>query len=122
MQHRTHFVTKVSGESGNVLYLATASTSSAFDPDSTKSKAISDQVTTVLKDNTLCPGAVCRSHEYELDTNIANGTYRQVGNAWTVGYTGRMAITVLVDEAEASQAVKEPGLARTVWQKFAERV
>lgn len=122
VHHKTHFVSKVTGEGGNVLYQATESTSSAFDPDSGKSRAISDQVTTVLKDNTLCPGAVCRAGEHELHPSIAGGVQGQLAHAWTVGYTGRMAITVLVDDVKASQPVEDDGLSTTIWQKFAERV
>ncbi|MEU0884989.1 penicillin-binding transpeptidase domain-containing protein [Lentzea sp. NPDC005914] len=120
--HKTHFVTKVSGEDGAVLYRATESTTSAFDADSAKSKAISDQVTSVLKETTLCPGAVCRNGEHELDPRVTNGVEAQVGHAWTVGYTGRMAITVLVDDVNERQPVKDDGLSTTIWQKFAERV
>jgi membrane peptidoglycan carboxypeptidase len=122
VRHKTHFVTKVTGENGNVLYQATESTSSAFDPDSAKSKAISDEVTAVLKDNTLCPGAVCRGGEHELPPGIVDGAHGQIAHAWTVGYTDRMAITVLVDEAEMLQPVRDDGLSTIIWQKFAERV
>lgn len=122
VQRKSHFVTKVADENGNVLYQATESTSSAFDPDSAKSKAISDKVTTVLKENTLCPGAVCRADQYELDPKIVEGAQGQIAHAWTVGYTDRMAITVLVDEAEALKPVRDTGLPTTIWQKFAERV
>lgn len=120
----THFVRKVSGDGGAVLYEAPESTSSAFDADSGRSKAISDKVTTVLKDNTLCPGVVCRAAEYELP-----GSLDQYSHAWTVGYTDRMAITVMVAGADASKSAKDAkavpvtgdGLPKTIWQRFVER-
>jgi hypothetical protein len=73
-------------------------------------------------DSTQRPGAVCRNDVHELDPNVANGVQGQIGHAWTVGYTGCMAITALVDDVKASQPVEDDGLSRTIWQKFAERV
>lgn len=108
VHHKTHFITKVSSEGGDLLYKAVESTSSAFDADNAKSKAIAEQVTTVLKDNTLCPGAVCRAGTYEPAPNIP------ASHAWTVGYTDRMAITVMVGNSDA-------GLAKTVWQGFVDK-
>lgn len=40
VRHKTHFVTRVSGEDGKVLYQATENASSAFHPDRAQSKAI----------------------------------------------------------------------------------
>ncbi len=126
--HRTHFVTQVVGENGNPLYQATESTSSAFNPDRAQSKAISDQVTTVLKDSTQCPGAVCRADEYEMDPELT-GWAGQNSHAWTIGYTDRMAITVMVTNADATKPAKDAnaapvtgdGLPKTIWQRFVER-
>ncbi|NKE56451.1 hypothetical protein FXN61_06240 [Lentzea sp. PSKA42] len=127
VHHKTHFVTKVTDEAGNPLYQSTKSTASAFHPDSAKSKAIADQVTTVLKDNTLCPNAVCRAAEHDLPASTAIG---ETSHAWTVGYTDRMAITVMVGSADASKPandstgapVRGTGLPKTVWQRFVERI
>ncbi|WP_158102662.1 penicillin-binding transpeptidase domain-containing protein [Lentzea kentuckyensis] len=108
VHHKTHFVTKITAESGDLLYKAVESTSSAFDPDGARSKAIAEQVTTVLKDNTLCPGAVCRTATYEPAPD------KPSSHVWTVGYTGRMAITVLAGGPDAE-------LPRNIWQKFVEQ-
>jgi membrane peptidoglycan carboxypeptidase len=108
VHHKTHLVTKVSSEGGDLLYRAVESTSSAFAPDSAKSKALAEQVTTVLKDNTVCPNAVCLAGEYEPVPNAAGG------HAWTVGYTDRMAVTVMTGGTDA-------GLPKAIWQKFVEQ-
>ena len=128
VHRRTHFVTKVSGEGGNVLYQATESASSAFNPDRGQSKAISDQVTTVLKENTDCPGTVCRTHEYAMNPGLADSE-GQNSHAWTVGYTDRMAISVLVAGADPKKPAKDAKAApvtgdtlpKTIWQRFVER-
>jgi membrane peptidoglycan carboxypeptidase len=124
VQRRTHFVTKVIGDK-DLLYRATDSAASAFDQDSAKSKAIADQVMTVLKDNTLCQNVVCRAGEYGLP-----GSSDKNSHAWTVGYTDRMAITVMVGAADASKPAVDgtgapvggAGLPKAIWQKFVEKV
>ncbi|MCP2250293.1 penicillin-binding transpeptidase domain-containing protein [Lentzea aerocolonigenes] len=126
VHRRTHFVAKVTGESGDLLYRATESTASAFDADGARSKAMADEVTTVLKENTLCPGSVCRAAEYEMPDAVPGLNQ----HAWTVGYTDRMAVTVLVGTAGTAHPVKDAtgapiagaGLPKTIWQRFVEKV
>ncbi|MDX3658383.1 penicillin-binding transpeptidase domain-containing protein [Streptomyces sp. ID05-26A] len=125
VHRRTHFVTKVSADDGSALYQVTESASAAFDPDIAVSKEISSRITTVLKDSTACPGAVCRTARYATPPDAAG----QDVHAWTTGYTDRMAITVLVTTANPKQpvtdavrqTVEDIGLPKAIWQGFAEK-
>jgi membrane peptidoglycan carboxypeptidase len=124
---RTHFVTEVLSEDGGLLYKANESATAAFAPDAGASNEISSRVTTVLKSNTLCPGAVCLDAVPSYQGGVVLGTE---SHAWTVGYTGRMAITVLVTDAEpkrpakaaSGQPLRESDLPRTIWQGFAAQI
>lgn len=121
---KTHFIAKVTGESGDLLYRAVDAATSAFDADPARSKEISAQVTTVLKESTQCPGAVCRAGQYEW------GQSAETKHAWTVGYTDRMAVTVMVGNADDAKPAQDAagvpisgaGLPKTIWQKFVEQL
>ena len=126
VQRKAHFIAKVTGENGDLLYRATETTASAFDPDLAWSKEMSAQITTVLKESTQCPGAVCRAGEYELD-GAATG---ETKHAWTVGYTDRLAVTVMIGNADAAKPARDAtaapitgaGLPKRIWQSFVEKV
>ncbi|MCR3747651.1 penicillin-binding transpeptidase domain-containing protein [Lentzea californiensis] len=121
VQHRTHFVTKVTDDNSRPLYQVVESTTPAFDPDIAVSAEVSSRITGVLKENTACPGAVCRTAYYQQD---ATG---QRSHAWATGYTDRMAITVLVTTQnraqhvplDVKQTIEQAVLPKTVWEAFA---
>ncbi|MEV6712910.1 penicillin-binding transpeptidase domain-containing protein [Lentzea sp. NPDC051208] len=123
VRHRTHFVSEVSSEDGSPLYQAAQSPEAAFDQDVARSREIASQVTTVLRDSTRCPGAVCRDAAYEFPAGDVRGLHT---HAWTAGYTDRMAITVLVTGEDPAQPasvasgrpVGQAGLPNAIWQEF----
>lgn len=118
VRHRTHFVSRISSADGSLLYRATESAEPAFDQDVARSREISAQVTKVLRDNTRCPGTVCRTAEYSLPGALPSGPH---SHAWAVGYTDRMAITVLVTGTAPTERIGDAGLPRAIWQGFAEK-
>jgi membrane peptidoglycan carboxypeptidase len=124
VQRKAHFIANVTDESGDLLYRAIETTSSAFDADLALSKDISTQVTTVLTESTQCPGVVCRAGEHELDG------VTETKHAWTAGYTDRLAVTVMIGNVDAAKPARDAaaapitgaGLPRRIWQSFVEKV
>ncbi|GGU46008.1 penicillin-binding transpeptidase domain-containing protein [Lentzea flava] len=127
-QHDAHFVTHVTDVHGATLYRAVPEGKPAFDQDPARSKDIANQITDVLRQDTVCgigqaPAAACRHGEYGAVPD-------QVSHAWMVAYTPQISVAVFVgSDRPATPAVDAggaviagSGLPNDLWLAFKDKL